>query len=959
LGLTPLQVTALWIKNTDFNPSNITCTTKLCPTCAAGALCDAQQLRDEISTTLRIAKLFFPNLQLVYLSGRIYGGYATIQLNPEPYAYQSAFGMKAVVEQQVVGSSNGFTTNPELDYATKRCSTNPSQTCTTDAICGGRPQSCRVLAPLVMWGPYLWANGTSVRGADGLAYLDSLSYPCDDFINNCDPACDGIHPGAVAQGKVGQELLDFLKTDETAQQWYLANPPAPCAGTVRLVGPGRTYTKPSQAAAVAQTNDCIMIDAGTYPNDIAVWPATASNLTIKGVGGRAGMTITNGNLTAVPSSETNKGIWIINSPNTTIENVEFSCATSRTGNTNCSGVSVGDIENAAGIRLQAGGLTIRNCSFHDNDNAILGGPNTSPVGDVVIERSEFFRNGWGDGQSHNLYLNENNISLTYRYNYSHGAIVGHNLKSRAQTNYILYNRIMDEDNGIVGASACDTDPTNRCMGSAEVEFPCGGLAYVKGNTIEKGARADSKSVIKFGAELNKVDPATVKCIQPLSQTQELYVVNNTMVSDWTSGVPSSAVFIDGFGTLTNGLGPLTPRLWAYNNLAVGAGTFIDWPSGTIVADVTNVRTNDSTYISFPLFPGRTTSPSVGAYDYHLIFTGSAVFDFGSNPGTDGHGFDLTAREQYVYDLSSQPRPNDGAIDAGAFEWTGTNPTALPTRTPTSTFTPPIVVWTPTPVTPVFCAAGQSEMVYAIAKSADDGTVLRKGSTYASLPPFSVDTNGFQNTANAAQRALVGTEYRVGQALWRWNTATRPDGTVWPAGTIIAQAFVRPMWTTTSTPLRAPFFEWHNWTTLADTDWRFGSSVPTDPTHAATLVGTVAAGRQTIELSHVAANVNLSGYTGLRLTMEDTTAPAENNIVSARSQDYLLLGGDLSTQLVLCSTNFTPTPGGPTLTPTRTSTRTPSPTQTPSLTLTQTPTHTRTPTTTPASAIRPTPPIIIP
>ena len=43
---------------------------------------------------------------------------------------------------------------------------------------------------------------------------------------------------------------------------------------------------------------------------------------------------------------------------------------------------------------------------------------------------------------HNLYIGHVN-KLTFRFNYSHHAYIGHNLKSRADANYILYT----QDNG--------------------------------------------------------------------------------------------------------------------------------------------------------------------------------------------------------------------------------------------------------------------------------------------------------------------------------------------------------------------------------------------------------------------------------------------------------------------------------------------------------------------------------
>ena len=117
------------------------------------------------------------------------------------------------------------------------------------------------------------------------------------------------------------------------------------------VGAGKTYTLPSQAANVAKDKDIIEIDAGEYVGDVATW--YANNLTIRGVGGRA-------HLKANGVNAGGKGyLWVIKGNNTLVENIEFS------------GAVVPD-QNGAGIRQEGTGLTVRNCSFHDNENGILG-----------------------------------------------------------------------------------------------------------------------------------------------------------------------------------------------------------------------------------------------------------------------------------------------------------------------------------------------------------------------------------------------------------------------------------------------------------------------------------------------------------------------------------------------------------------------------------------------------------
>jgi hypothetical protein len=86
-------------------------------------------------------------------------------------------------------------------------------------------------------------------------------------------------------------------------------------------------------------------------------------------------------------------------------------------------------ENGAGIRQEGNDLTVRHCYFHHNQNGILAG--TVNPSTIRIEHSEFGYNGFGDGYTHNLYIN-NIDSLIFRFNYSHHAIVGHELKSRAR-----------------------------------------------------------------------------------------------------------------------------------------------------------------------------------------------------------------------------------------------------------------------------------------------------------------------------------------------------------------------------------------------------------------------------------------------------------------------------------------------------------------------------------------------
>jgi hypothetical protein len=356
---------------------------------------------------------------------------------------------------------------------------------------------------------------------------------------------------------------------------------------VLRVGKNKPFALPSQAAAVAKDGAIVEIDAGVYEKDVASW--TAGNLTLRGVGGRA-------HLKSGGAAAEGKAIWVLSGKNATVENIEFS------------GCAVSD-RNGAGIRLQGDGLTLRNCYFHDNEMGIL--TSGLPGCNILIEHSEFARNGAGDGQSHNIYIGTVK-SFTLRHCYTHHTKIGHNLKTRAQTNYILHNRIMDEESG---------------TSSYAIDVPNGGLTYVIGNLIHKGPNSENSGVLTYAAEGAK------------NEKQELYVVNNTFVND-----RASATFISLRGTPT--------AVSVINNIFAGPGALLSGKGESS----NNLISKD------PLFVDR------ARYDYRLQ-KGSPAIDAGKPPGKAG-GFDLTPRFHYVHPLRKEARPTSGALDLGAVEFSG-------------------------------------------------------------------------------------------------------------------------------------------------------------------------------------------------------------------------------------------------------------------------------------------------
>lgn len=170
--VTPRQVQVVWLKQANAGPT--------------GEFPDyAKQLQADITADLNLLKTEFPNLRVAYLSSRIYGGYATTRLNPEPYAYESAFAVRWLIQDQIKGDA-------KLNYD---------------------PAHGEVKSPLLLWGPYLWADGTKPRKGDGFTWTR------DDLTPG-----DGTHPSPAGRQKAAELLLKFCRTDSTARQWFLTKP---------------------------------------------------------------------------------------------------------------------------------------------------------------------------------------------------------------------------------------------------------------------------------------------------------------------------------------------------------------------------------------------------------------------------------------------------------------------------------------------------------------------------------------------------------------------------------------------------------------------------------------------------------------------------------------------------------------------------------------------------------------
>lgn len=177
LGLSEKQVQIAWVKVA--NPQPV----RSLPDAAS----DAYVLEGQIGQIARALEVRYPNLRQVFLSSRIYAGYATTALNPEPYAYESGFAVKWAIESQIAEMAGR----------------------SADARAGSLRYDDGT-APWMAWGPYPWAAGMNAR-SDGLVWVRG------DF-----NASDGTHPATGARQKVGAMLVAFFKSSPAAECWFVA-----------------------------------------------------------------------------------------------------------------------------------------------------------------------------------------------------------------------------------------------------------------------------------------------------------------------------------------------------------------------------------------------------------------------------------------------------------------------------------------------------------------------------------------------------------------------------------------------------------------------------------------------------------------------------------------------------------------------------------------------------------------
>ena len=333
---------------------------------------------------------------------------------------------------------------------------------------------------------------------------------------------------------------------------YLPDPTV--TGNILHVCPtGCTYALPSGALAAAVDGDTIEIAFANYVDCSTV---TKDNVIIRGVLDGSGARPKVGGKVCG-----RKGIFVVQSSNVLIENLELADAVDPTTND----------QNWACIRYDslatARNLKIRNVYFHDADNGLLGNGNATAPNVLLIEDSLFERLGRA-GYAHGMYVGTSVTQFVLR-----NSIVrsnhddGHLVKSRALQNIIECNTI----SGLNGRN------------SYAVDLPQGGDAIVRKNVIQQGPMIGNSGnfMINFAEENGDNAP------------HSLVVQNTYFVNDFTN---QGRINVAIAGTATPG--------WAQNTY-VGAGGSMTLVNSTGAPSFTNFANRAAA--SLPAYDGTVAS----------------------------------------------------------------------------------------------------------------------------------------------------------------------------------------------------------------------------------------------------------------------------------------------------------------------------------------------------------------
>lgn len=398
------------------------------------------------------------------------------------------------------------------------------------------------------------------------------------------PAADSLPPAPDYRGEIRRGADGRLGAVPEAGE----RADAPLRATM-VVGPGEPVSSITEAARLARDGEVIDIRPGTYRGQPAVW--TQDRLLIRGTGERPVML-------ADGRHAEGKGLWVVRGGEVRIENIEFRGARVPAGN-------------GAGIRFERGRLSVDGCRFIDNEMGILTANSSEQT--LAVSNSEFADAPRHAGQLHHLLYVGAIGKFVLRGSRFSGGYLGHLVKSRARESHVLYNMLVDSEDG---------------KASYELEFPDGGQVFVIGNAIGQSAGTDNPAIVAYGAE-NRRWPENA-----------LYLVHNTLANGRHAG-DFLRVWSERFAGV---------EVWQINNLLVGDGNFFPPAQGRFEG---NQRVSRADLIETGGTPLRLVAQSP--------LRGSV------RPPGRVHGVDLMPTAEFTWPAGSRPLRGGSSLAPGAFQ----------------------------------------------------------------------------------------------------------------------------------------------------------------------------------------------------------------------------------------------------------------------------------------------------
>jgi hypothetical protein len=172
-GLSPYQVQVMYVEIVNPNPM----------ISLPDPNADMYRLIVGGGNQMRAMKVRYPNLLMAFVSPRDYAGYSKGTLSREPFAYESAFAVKWLIQAQITQLATGV----------------------IDSLAGDLSLA---VAPWLTWGPYTWATSTP-RG-DGLFWNPSHY-----------DANDGVHFSKSGEIKAANFMIGWFASSPFSACWLL------------------------------------------------------------------------------------------------------------------------------------------------------------------------------------------------------------------------------------------------------------------------------------------------------------------------------------------------------------------------------------------------------------------------------------------------------------------------------------------------------------------------------------------------------------------------------------------------------------------------------------------------------------------------------------------------------------------------------------------------------------------